>query len=98
VAVARKLAAPLAAVGAERVRPGFSGVDIIPLTRAGVPGLGLEPDPTHYFDYHHTAADTFDKIDPMDLSLQVAAMTLMAWELANAPETLPRKEPPPAKR
>jgi carboxypeptidase Q len=90
VEAVRALAEPLEALGADRIRAGFSGVDLIPLVRVGVPGLGLMPDPQRYFDLHHTAADTFDKIDPKSLREQVAAVTIMAWRLAEAETPLPR--------
>ena len=32
------------------------------------PGMALRVDGTHYFDIHHTQADTMDKIDPHDLA------------------------------
>ena len=43
---------------------GGGGSDIAPLTRDGVPGLGQRTVGTHYFDWHHTEADTLDKVDP----------------------------------
>lgn len=89
VAAVALLATPLQAIGAGAVRAGFAGVDVIPLADAGIPTLGLDPDATKYFDYHHTDADTFDKIVPEDLALQVAAMATMAWLLAESEETLP---------
>ena len=82
----RSIAPDLAAVESGAFRSGFSGVDLIPLADAGVPCIGLDPDPTHYFDLHHTDADTFDKVDLVDLRHQVAAMVLMAWSLANTDE------------
>ncbi len=62
-----------------------AGADLIPLVRAGVLGLGLRQDSTHYFDIHHTEADTFDKVDRSDLAMNVAAMALMAYVLADMP-------------
>lgn len=62
-----------------------AGADLTPLVRAGVLGLGLRQDSTHYFDIHHTEADTFDKIDRADLAMNVAAMALMAYVLADMP-------------
>jgi carboxypeptidase Q len=68
-----------------------AGADISVLTKAGVPGLGLRPDPTHYFDIHHTHADTVDKIDRVDLSMNVATMAVMAYVIADLPEALARE-------
>ena len=66
------------------------GSDITPLTQAGVPGFGLQPDSTHYFDLHHSPADTLDKIDPKELAQDAAAMAVLAYQLAEQPERLPR--------
>jgi carboxypeptidase Q len=66
------------------------GSDIASLTEAGVPGFGLQPDATHYFDLHHSPADTLDKIDPKELAEDTAAMAVLAYQLAEQPETLPR--------
>ena len=59
-----------------------TGADTSPLTDAGVPGFGLVPDPRHYFDYHHSAADTLDKVDPKALAQDTAAVAALAWVLA----------------
>jgi carboxypeptidase Q len=66
------------------------GSDIAPLQRAGVPGFAPLVDSRHYFDYHHTAADTLDKVDPQSLRSQVATMAVLAYFLAELPEPLPR--------
>jgi carboxypeptidase Q len=60
-----------------------TGADTSPLTDAGVPGFGLVPDPRHYFDYHHSAADTLDKVDPKALAQNTAALAGLTWVLAN---------------
>jgi carboxypeptidase Q len=66
------------------------GADIAPLQHAGVPGFEPTVDARHYFDYHHTAADTLDKVDPENLRTQVATMAVLAYFLADSPEPLPR--------
>ena len=53
--------------------------------RDGVPGLSLRTVGTHYFDWHHTRADTVDKVKPDELRLNIAAMAVMAYVLADAP-------------
>lgn len=53
------------------------------LAKAGVPALDLAQDGTHYFDIHHTADDTLDKVDPADLNQNVAAFATAAWLAAN---------------
>jgi len=60
-----------------------TGADTSPLTDAGVIGFGFVPDPLRYFDYHHSPADTLDKIDPKELAQDSAAVAALAWILAN---------------
>ena len=90
----RKIAAPLAAIGAAEIKPGGGGADISPLRAARVPVLGLRQDTTHYFDYHHSAADTLDKVDPRALAECAGAFAVVAFGLADADFTLPRPAPP----
>ena len=78
----------LAPLGATTAKAGFSGADVSPMHPAGVPALGLSVDGTHYFDVHHSQADTLDKVDPKELSRCVAAMAAMAWMLAEMPGRL----------
>ncbi len=66
------------------------GSDIEPLVEAGVPGIGIIQDGRKYFDYHHSAADTLDKVDPQELRENAAAMAVMGYALADMPEPLPR--------
>ena len=76
--------APLAGLGANRFETSEeTGADIEPLTEAGVPSFGLVPEPLHYFDYHHSPADTLDKIDPKELAQDTAAVAALTWILAN---------------
>ncbi len=60
-----------------------TGADTSPLTDAGVVGFGLVPDPRHYFDYHHSAADTLDKVNPKELAQNTAALAGLALILAD---------------
>jgi hypothetical protein len=74
---------PLAAVSSNHFEVAEeTGADTGPLTAAGVPGFGLVPEPLHYFDYHHTNADTLDKVDPKELAQDSAAIAALAWILA----------------
>jgi hypothetical protein len=66
------------------------GADISPLEIAGVPGFSPLQDVRTYFDYHHTAADTLDKIVPRELAENASVMALLAYALASLPEPLPR--------
>ncbi|MDQ3280659.1 MAG: M20/M25/M40 family metallo-hydrolase, partial [Acidobacteriota bacterium] len=59
-----------------------TGADTTPLTDAGVAGFGLVPDPRHYFDFHHTPADTLDKVDPKALAQNSAAIAGLAYAIA----------------
>lgn len=58
-----------------------------------MPGLGLQVDGSRYFWYHHSDADTVDKLDPREVAQCVAAMAVMAYVIAEMPETLPRRAP-----
>jgi len=69
------------------------GADIIPLIPSGIPSLGLLLDANRYFDLHHTANDTFDKIDPKNLDRSTAALAAAAWVLAEMPDPLERIPP-----
>lgn len=60
------------------------GADIGPLAEAGVPVFGLSQDGTRYFDLHHTADDTLDKIDPEQMSQNVAAWAGLVWLIADS--------------
>ncbi len=60
------------------------GADFSAMRDFGMPILALNQDGTNYFDYHHTAADTLDKIDATDLDHNVAAYAAMAWLAAQA--------------
>ena len=84
----REIAKLLAGIGADGVAATGGGADIGPIMREGVPGASLDVDGTHYFDIHHTASDTLDKIDPRDLQLCVATMAVFAYTIADIPEPL----------
>lgn len=66
------------------------GADIGPLTRRGVPSFAPFFDTRTYFNYHHTEADTFDKIDPRQLAESGSVMAVLAYALANLEQPLPR--------
>lgn len=58
---------------------GGGGADISPLAPQGVPLIGFYPDPQRYFDYHHTAIDTFDKVNKRELELGAATMAALVY-------------------
>lgn len=66
------------------------GADIAGMSDAGVPAFGVMQDGRTYFNYHHTAADTLDKIVPAELRENCAAMAILAYALANMATPLPR--------
>jgi Zn-dependent M28 family amino/carboxypeptidase len=77
-------------IGATLLQPGGSGADIEPLCAAGVPCFGLIQDNRSYFHYHHTAADTLDKVNPRELAENAALIAVYAYGIADAPKPLPR--------
>ena len=71
-----------------RISPGGGGSDISPLLADGVPGFGVRTVGIHYFDWHHTNADSFDKIVPREFQLNVASLAVLSYVLADMPERL----------
>jgi Zn-dependent M28 family amino/carboxypeptidase len=88
----RPLAAILLPSGAGIVRQSQNaeGADVSPLDSMGVPTLAPIQDSRTYFNYHHTAADTLDKVVPRELAENSALMVVLAYAIANLPEPLPR--------
>ncbi|MEY2394876.1 MAG: carboxypeptidase, partial [Acidobacteriaceae bacterium] len=66
------------------------GTDVDPLNEKGVPGSSPAQDSRFYFNYHHTAADTFDKVDARELNENAAVMTVLAYALADSADAAPR--------
>lgn len=90
--VARQIAGLLEQVGAAAIERETDGpeADVQPLAEAGVPAMGLRVDASRYFWYHHSAGDTFDKIEPGELARCVATLAVMAYVAADLPNPLPR--------
>jgi carboxypeptidase Q len=86
----RKLAGPLARIGAGKIFSEGSEEDVSQLEPDGVPTMALVDDGTKYFWYHHTEADTMDKLNPSELAACANAMAVMAWEAADAAVPIPR--------
>ena len=83
------IASLLAGIQADRVGPSGGGADIGPMVQAGqVPSMSLDVDTSKYFLYHHTEADTVDKLDPMDRARCVAVIAVMAYVVADLPQRL----------
>lgn len=89
-AIVQQIGQLLERIEAETITRGGGGADIGPIMRDGVPGMGLRVNGERYFWYHHTDADTLDKLDPREMALCVAAMAVMAYVAADLPEPLPR--------
>jgi Zn-dependent M28 family amino/carboxypeptidase len=67
-----------------------TGEDVSGLTEKGVPSFAPVQDNRTYFNYHHTAADTFDKVDPQHLNQNAAVMAVLAYALADSQDPAPR--------
>ena len=67
-----------------------TGEDIAGMTEKGVPSFAPVQDSRFYFNYHHTAADTFDKVDKKHLNENAAVMAVLAYALADSEEAAPR--------
>ncbi len=87
----RPVAHVLEPIGAGTVERGQeAGEDISFINEKGVPGFTPTQDSRFYFNYHHTAADTFDKVNARELNENAAVMTVVAYALADASENAPR--------
>jgi carboxypeptidase Q len=90
LAIARDIASLLSSIGASSVAAGGSEADVEPLLERGVPAVSLAVEGTRYFWYHHSEADTMDKLNPRDIAECVALMAVMAYVVADMPGTLGR--------
>ena len=87
----RPVAQVLDSIGAGTIRSAREvGSDVDPLNEKGVPGFSPNPDSRFYFNYHHTPADTFDKVDPRELNENAAVMTVLSYALADSATPAPR--------
>jgi len=79
----RDVAAPLGVVF-RREEASDGGADIAGIVAAGAPVVGFPQDATRYFDLHHSADDTLDKIDPKELAQNVAVWAAFLYTAANS--------------
>ena len=86
----QRIATLLRSVGVDSAKVGGPQADISPLYALGVPVATIDVDPWRYFWYHHSDADTIDKLNPTDLSRNVAIFAVVANVVANMEGTLPR--------
>lgn len=91
------IATLLARIGADSATAGGGGADTAPLSALGVPTMSPNVDGTRYFHYHHSSADTMDKLDPREMAECVALMAVVGYVIADMPGTLPRVPPRPAR-
>ncbi|MCE9603127.1 MAG: M20/M25/M40 family metallo-hydrolase [Gemmatimonadetes bacterium] len=87
-AAVEAIATLLVPIGAGKIEASGGGADIGPIMSTGVPGMGLNVDGSRYFWFHHTDADTPDKLDPKEVRRVVAAMAVMAFIAADLERSL----------
>jgi Zn-dependent M28 family amino/carboxypeptidase len=87
-AILNQIAKLLEPIGAGDISTDGGGEDIKGLMRDGVPGLAERTMGLHYFDWHHSEADTFDKVSLEDFRKNLAAMAVMSYVLADMPDRL----------
>lgn len=80
-------------VGEMSVKTPGGGADIGPLMDAGVPGAGLMHSSEKYFWYHHSPADTLDKIEPSDFRNCVATLAVTVFVVAEMEQRIPFGKP-----
>ena len=86
----KEIAGMLRPIRADRVTLGNGGMDVAELIHGGVPVMDLAVDRARYFWYHHSEADTVDKVDSKELNLCIASLAVMAFGVADMPIQLPR--------
>ena len=87
-ATIEQVAGLLRPIQVDRIGSSGGGADIGPSVEAGqLPAMSLEVD-GNYFLIHHTAADTVDKIDPVDMAKASAAVAVIAYVVADMPDRL----------
>jgi carboxypeptidase Q len=89
-AILQRVAQLLQPIGAAEMSRGGGGADIGPIMELGVPGMSPVVDGSRYFWYHHSHADTVDKLDPEEVAQIVAGMAVIAYVVADLPQPLPR--------
>jgi carboxypeptidase Q len=89
-ATTQEIARLLRPIGADKVsrEKDSPEADIEPLVERGVPGMGLDVDSSRYFWFHHSEGDMLDKLDPAEMGRCVAALAVMAYVAADAPDGL----------
>jgi Zn-dependent M28 family amino/carboxypeptidase len=85
-AVIELLATHLKKLGIERelAEPAGGGADVGQMRKLGLPVIDLDQDAVRYFDLHHTANDTLDKVNPRNLQQNLAAWATLVYVTANS--------------
>ena len=94
MAIMQRIASLLTAVGVDSARVGGPEADVSPLFALGVPVANIETDGSRYFWYHHSDADTMDKLDPVEVAKNAAILAVIANTVANMDGTLGRVKAP----
>ena len=84
----RDIVSLLGPIGADSLSPGGGGSDIGPIVAEGVPALSPRTVGEHYFDWHHTEADTLDKVDPDSFKRNTAMLSVVAYIVADMDDQL----------
>lgn len=87
-ALCAQIAKLLERIGAGSVSPYGGGSDIEPIVKRGVPSLSPSTTGAHYFDWHHTQADTLDKVNLQDFRKNIAVLAVLSYVLADMPGRL----------
>jgi carboxypeptidase Q len=95
IAMAADIASLFKSFGATDARDGGTDADTAPLAALGVPTMSPLVDGTKYFWFHHSSADTMDKLSPREVAECVALMAATAFVVADMPGYLPRPAPRP---
>jgi Zn-dependent M28 family amino/carboxypeptidase len=88
LATLQQIANLLAPIGGDKISIGGGGTDIAPIVSQGVPGMSEMTTGAHYLDWHHSEADTLDKVDPADFRKNIASLAVMSFVLADMPGRL----------
>ncbi len=83
VSALQDIVSMLGPIGADTVSPGGGGSDIEAIVADGVPALSPRTTEAHYFDWHHTEADTLDKVDPVEFRKNAAMLAVVTYVLAD---------------
>ncbi|MEO5590215.1 MAG: M20/M25/M40 family metallo-hydrolase, partial [Gemmatimonadaceae bacterium] len=92
LAMMRRVSPLLAMIGGDSVEAAGPEADVWPLLQVGVPTVGINTYPSKYFWFHHTEADTVDKIDPAEMAQCVAVFAVVANSIANDVARIPRRQ------